>query len=81
MQGQLDTWSKKFCLQTIFTGVIKQVSNNASIEFYQTVMEGVGSYHNTVLSGVEVNKCKLAPPTKVKLIRITFPLHCSTSIT
>ena len=30
-------------------------------------MEGIRSYHNTALSGVEVNYSKLAPPPKVLL--------------
>ena len=47
-KDSLDTWAKVFCLETIHTGVNKQVPNNASIEFYQTVMEGIRSYHNTV---------------------------------
>ena len=47
-KDSLDTWAKVFCLETIRTGVNKQVPNNASIEFYQTVMEGIRSYHNTV---------------------------------
>ena len=66
-QDSLDTWSKTFCLKTVHTGVKKQVSNNASIDFYNSVIDGVKDYHNTVLSGVEVNNCKLAPPPKVQL--------------
>ena len=66
-KDSLDQWSKRFCLQTIQTGVNKQVSSSASIEFYNSVIEGVRGYHNTVLSGVEVNNSKLALPPKVKL--------------
>ena len=47
--------------------VLKQVSNNASIEFYNSALQGVRDYHKTVLAGVEINKCKLAPPPKVLL--------------
>ena len=46
---------------------MKQVSNNASIEFYISVPQGVADYHKTVLAGVEINKCKLVPPSKVLL--------------
>ena len=63
-KGSLDTCTKVFCLQRIHTGVKKQMSNNSSIELYQTVMEGTRGYHNTVLSGIEVNHLKLVPPSQ-----------------
>ena len=66
-KDRMDIWAKRFCLKTIHTGVNKLVSNYASIEFYNSVMEGVHEYHTTVLSGVEINKFKIAPPPKVKL--------------
>ena len=37
----LDSWSKKFTLRTIYTGANKMTSNAATIEFYDTVMDGV----------------------------------------
>ena len=55
-EDNLDTWAEVFCWQTTQTGVNKQVSNNSSIEFCQTVMEGIRSYHNTVLAGFKINK-------------------------
>ena len=69
----LDTWVKVFCLLTIQTGN-KKTSNNSSIEFYKTVMRGIRSYHNTVLSGSEENHSKLAPPSKVLLNKNNIPL-------
>lgn len=66
-KDDLDVWAKKFCLKTVHTGVNKLVSNNSSIEFYDSVMDGVREYHSTVLSGVEINNCRVAPPPKVKL--------------
>ena len=66
-KDSLYTLAKIFCLQTMHTGVNKQVPNNSSIEFYQTVMEGIRIYHNTVLSGVEVGHSKLALLPKVLL--------------
>ena len=66
-KDSLYTLAKIFCLQTMHTGVNKQVPNNSSIEFYQTVKEGIRIYHNTVLSGVEVGHSKLALLPKVLL--------------
>ena len=66
-KDSLDMWSKVFCLKTVHTGVKKQVSNNSSIEFYESVIEGVKDYHNIVLAGVEINNCKLAPPPRVQI--------------
>ena len=69
----LDTWAKVLCLLTIHTGN-KKTSNNSSNEFYKTVMKGIRSYHNTVLSGSEENHSKLAPPPKVLLNKNNIPL-------
>ena len=57
-KDKLDVWSKKFCIKTIHTGVKKLVSNNTSLEFYDSVIEGVQEYHRTVLSDVEINNYK-----------------------
>ena len=56
--------SKKFCFKTVHTGISKLVSNNASIEFYESVMDGVREYHVSVLSNVEINNFKVGPPPK-----------------
>ena len=32
-KDSLDTWTKKFCIKTVHTRILKQVSNNASIDF------------------------------------------------
>ena len=45
------------------------LSNYASIEFYNSVMDGVREYHSTALSGVEIDGLKVAPPPKVKLTK------------
>ena len=55
-EDNLDTWAEVFCCQTTHTGVNKQVSNNSSIEFCQTVMEGIWSYYNIVFAGFKINK-------------------------
>ena len=60
-------WFKKFCLKTVHSGVNKLVSNNASIEFDESVMDGVREYHASVLSNVEINNCEVAPFPKVQL--------------
>ena len=61
------TWSKTFCLKTVHTGVNKLISNTATIEMYDTVIEGVREYHSTILAGAEINNKKIAPPSKVVL--------------
>ena len=32
------------------------------IMFYESLKDGVKSYHNTVMKGVEVNDCATSPP-------------------
>ena len=61
-KDSLDTWAKTFYIKTVHTGVLKQISNNASIEFYNSVLQGVRDWHKAVLAGLEINKCKLVPP-------------------
>ena len=65
----LDVWTKEFLLKICHTGVNKLISNEASLEFYDCVIEGVRGYHSTVLSGIQVNEKKLAPPPKVEVNR------------
>ena len=60
-------WAKTFCIKTLHSRVRKQYSNNASIEFYNSVLQGVRDYHKTVLAGQKLVKCKLVPPAKVLL--------------
>ena len=50
-----------FYIKSILTGVLKQVSNNTSTEFYNLVLQGVRDYHKTVLVEAEINKRELAP--------------------
>ena len=50
-----DTWSKTFCLKTVHADVNKLISNSATIELYDTVIEGFCEYHSIVLAGVEIN--------------------------
>lgn len=66
-KDDLDVWFKKFCLKTVHSGVNKLVSNNASIEFDESVMDGVREYHASVLSNLEINNCEVAPFPKVQL--------------
>ena len=63
----LDSWSKKFMLKTIHIGANKMTSNATTIEFYDTVIDGVREYHTTVLKDTEIDKRKIAPPPKVRL--------------
>ena len=53
-----NTWSKTFCFKTVHTGVNKFISNSATIEMYDTVIEVVCEYHSTVLAGVQINHQK-----------------------
>ena len=62
-----------FYIKSILTGVLKQVSNNASIEFYNLVLQGVRDYHKTVLVGAEINKRELAPKVlKNKYVKFSW---------
>ena len=53
-KDDIDEWSKRFMLRTIHPGVNKMVSNESSLEFYCTVVDGVREYHSTVLKNVTV---------------------------
>ena len=48
-EDDLDEWSKDFCIKTLITGVIKLVSNQPNLAFYESVVVGVKSYPDTVL--------------------------------
>ena len=39
-KDSLDEWSKTFCLKTVYKGAKKLVSNNASLEFYDQLIDG-----------------------------------------
>ena len=43
------------------------VSQRTSIAFHESVIDDVKSYHNTVMKGMEINGCAVAPPKKIKL--------------
>ena len=66
-KDRFNTWSKTFCLKTVYIGVNKLISNSATIKMYDTVIVGVREYRSTVLAGVEINNQKIAPPSKVVL--------------
>ena len=54
-------------MKTVHTGANKLISNTATIEMYDTVIEGVCEYHSTILAGAEINNKKIAPSSKVVL--------------
>ena len=39
--------------------------NTTTMEFYDTIMDGVREYHTTALKDTEIDKRKIAPPSKV----------------
>ena len=74
-KDDLDEWAKNFCLSTILTGTKKMVSQETTIEFNESVVQGVKGYHNTVLKDVAVNKWKVVPPPKVLLDYNNIPKY------
>ena len=60
-----DIWSKDFMLKVLHTGVNKHVSNNSSLEFYDTLMDGIHSYHQQVIPDIKFDGKLLSPPPKV----------------
>ena len=62
-----DIWSKNFMLKLLHTGVNKHISNQASLEIYETVMDGIHEYHNDVIPDITINNKKLCPPPKVSV--------------
>ena len=63
----VDIWAKQYVLKHVHTGVKKLISNEASIEFYGTVIDCVREYHTVVLKDVEICKKKVPPPPRVLL--------------
>ena len=51
------------------------VSQETTIEFNESVVQGVKGYHNTVLKDVAVNKWKVVPPPKVLLDYNNIPKY------
>ena len=39
-KDSLDEWPKTFCLRTVYKGARKLVSNNASVEFHDELIDG-----------------------------------------
>ncbi len=68
-KDDVDKWAKRFLLKTLRTGVNKTVSNEASLEFYDSVIDGCKDYHKTVLKNVVVNDQIIPPPPKVRVNR------------
>ena len=48
-----------------YSGANKIVSQRTSIAFYESAIDGVKSYHNTVMKGIEMNGCAVAPQKKL----------------
>ena len=59
----------KLCLLKInrlyYLGANNMVSQRTPITFYESVIDGVKSYYNTVMNGIEINSCAVAPPKKL----------------
>ena len=62
-----DSWPETFMLKAIHTGANKMTSNATTIEFYDTVRDGVKKYHTAVLKAIEIDKRKIPLPPKVRL--------------
>ena len=60
-----DVWAKIYMLKVIHKGVNKLISSEASLEFYDTVVEGTRDYHSAVLKDVKINNKVPAPPPKI----------------
>ena len=65
-KDKLYVWSKKVLFQDSTYWCYKLVSDNTSIEFYESVMDGIREYHVRVFSIVEINNCKVVPLLKVQ---------------
>ena len=70
----LDEWAKNYCITTVLTGANKMVSNVASICFYDSVMDGVRQYHETVLKDIVIDGKVVLPPPRVTLNSHNIPV-------
>lgn len=50
------------------------MSNEANLEFYECVMDGIKDYHSTVLPDIKVNGMVLTAPPKVQIDRNNFDI-------
>ena len=64
-QDDIDKWSKRSMLRLVHKGVKKMISNEATLELYETQVEGAQDYHNVVLKRVKVNDELIPPPKRV----------------
>ena len=61
-KNSAETWSQNYALYVITLGVNKNLSQAATFNLYETAMNGVRGYHNTVIGGIELNGRKIPPP-------------------
>ena len=72
-KDDIDKWAQSFAMDVIITGCKKLASQNASLQFYDTVIKGVKSYHETVLGNVQINGRNIAPP-RIEINKTTLVL-------
>ena len=65
-KDDIDKWAQSFAMDVILTGCKKLVSQNASLQFYDTVIKGGKCYHETVLGNVQINGRNIAPPPRIE---------------
>ena len=66
-KDRAQTWSQNFALSVIQSGVNKTLSQAATLDVYETAMEGVRSYHSTIIGDIEFDGKKAPPPPGITL--------------
>lgn len=73
-RDDIDVWAKKFMVEMVHAGAKKLVSNEATLDIYDTCMNGVRGYHSEVVKKFNFpdGEC-LPPPPKVAVDRNNIP--------
>ena len=65
--NETEEWAQNNALSIILSGTNKNLSQAAIVHLYNTAMNGVQSYHQTVLGNIELNGKKISPPPRVAI--------------
>ena len=66
-------WSQNFSLQVVQTGVNKTLSQAATCELYNTAVDGVRSWHQTIIGDLDFDGKKAPPPPRTTINEHNLP--------
>ena len=63
-RDDIDVWAKEFMVDVVHTGAKKLISNEATLDIYSTVMNGVRGYHNIIVEKIKFTDGQSSTTTK-----------------